>query len=140
MDRIVIDSLNLIFSSFVISVWASVELKRMTVSLRLSLTPLNQSCVVKIGFFAERCKLVFAASFFMGGDTSRTFKKLKIFFFAQIDWKTIQKYNPKVLLVTRKLNGTYFFMYRNFEARFLETNFFIRPLRLRANYSTDLLE
>ena len=35
---------------------------------------------------------------FKGGDISRTFKKSKIFFFAQIDWKTIQKYNPNVLL------------------------------------------
>ena len=61
---IVIDSLNLVFSSFVISVWASVELKRMTVSLKFSLAHLNKSCGVKVGFSAERWKLAFAASLF----------------------------------------------------------------------------
>ena len=32
--------------------------------------------------------------------------------------------------MTRKLNGTYFFMYKNFEARFLETNFFYPAVKI----------
>ena len=77
------------------------------------------------------------------GEIPLELSKNQKFFFAQIDWKTIQKYNPKVLLVIRKLNGTYFFMYKNFEARFLETNFFYPAVKIQlnsTNYSTDLLE
>ena len=61
---LVIDLLNLVFSSFVISVWASVELKRMTVSVISFLAHLNKSCAVKMRFYAEHCKLAFAASLF----------------------------------------------------------------------------
>ena len=32
--------------------------------------------------------------------------------------------------MTRKLNGTYFFMYKNFEARFLDTNFFYPAVKI----------
>ena len=32
--------------------------------------------------------------------------------------------------MTRKLNGTYFFMYKNFEARFLKTNFFYPAVKI----------
>ena len=65
-----------------------------------------------------------------GGRYLQNFQKIKKIFFAQIDWKTIQKYNPKVLLVTCKLNGTYFFMCKNFEARFIETYFFYPAVKI----------
>ena len=64
-----------------------------------------------------------------GGDTSRTFKKSKIFLLLKSIEKLFKNIIPTFYwstpntFMTRKLNGTYFFMYKNFEARFLETNF-----------------
>ena len=34
--------------------------------------------------------------------------------------------------MTRQLNGTYFFMYKNFEDRFLETNFFYPAVKIES--------
>ena len=77
---------------------------------------------------------------FKWGDTSRTFKKSKFFFLLKSIEKlfkniNIHQHSWPISWMENIFSGT-----KTLRLVFSKLSFFIRPSRLRANYSTDLLE
>ena len=99
----------------------------------------KKNLVETLVFFSLKENHAITAQELKGGDTSRTFKKSKIFFLLKSIEKLFKNIIPKFYWSTLNISverGPR----TTLRLVFSKLTFFIRPSRLRANYSTDLLE